>query len=230
MERKAGLLLLCLVCVGALYSVPPVLMLMTGAAKLEYGNAGSIVVVPALRGGFFSLAASLCVGLVLLAASHVVEWAGGERMGRSGNGHYEGSLAGWSLVGGVIGAGLYVAGDRIYGMRSPVSGVIQGMGDAGVGDILLCVLALVLVTPVLEEVFFRGVLLRVLSSIMGVGMGSVLGAVLFALAHGAGRFFSLLLVTGLVLSVLTRVSRSLVPAVCAHAVFNALVVIAALRG
>jgi len=86
----------------------------------------------------------------------------------------------------------------------------------------------VLIAPLLEEWFFRGVLFRALgqafgarAGVLGTGLAVVVSAVLFALAHGEPLQFAGLALLGIVLAVLVVRTRRLVPSVITHASFNA---------
>ncbi len=83
---------------------------------------------------------------------------------------------------------------------------------------LLLALPLCLVVPFFEEFLFRGILLH-------AGPAAVtlpLSALLFALAHGANLFALPLFIFGWVLGLLTLHTRSLLPAILFHALFNAI--------
>ena len=86
----------------------------------------------------------------------------------------------------------------------------------------------VLLAPLLEEMFFRGVLFRALRQALGsdasrysTALAVVISAVLFALAHGEPLQFAGLAFLGVVLAVLVQRTARLVPSVITHASFNA---------
>lgn len=90
----------------------------------------------------------------------------------------------------------------------------------GAGLLVLTVL-LVLAAPVVEELFFRGLLLRALGRRFGTGWAVVGSSLGFAAAHVQGLQFPALFVFGLGLGVLTVVVGRLGPAIWAHVGFNA---------
>jgi membrane protease YdiL (CAAX protease family) len=74
--------------------------------------------------------------------------------------------------------------------------------------------------PLVEELFFRGLLLRSLSAWAGSPVGVLGSAVLFGLAHFQALQLGGLVAFGLVLALLARGLGRLGPGVAAHAAFN----------
>lgn len=103
--------------------------------------------------------------------------------------------------------------------------------DAGVW---LLVVTVVVLAPVLEEVVFRGLLFQVLRRRLGLWPGIVLSSMTFAIVHLEliDRPISLaaLLVLGAWLAGALHRTGSLVVPITAHALFNAVAVIATLFG
>ena len=139
----------------------------------------------------------------------------------------------WDLIGGGA-AGLvsqYLLVPLLYlpaeqfdpGLAHRLSAPAQQDTGAVHGPLAALVLVLVLVVgaPLVEEVFFRGLVLRGLSARAGPVAGVVVTALLFALAHFQALQFAGLAAFGLVLGVLARRGRRLGPSVAAHAAFNA---------
>ncbi len=101
---------------------------------------------------------------------------------------------------------------------------------SGAGFVLLAVLTTV-GAPLIEEWFFRGVLLRGLRDLFGRRRGLlattlavVVSAVAFALAHGEPTQFAGLAALGVVLAVVALRTRRLVPSALTHLSFNAVAV------
>ena len=84
--------------------------------------------------------------------------------------------------------------------------------------------AVVVVTPVVEEMFFRGFVFSGLVSRLGVGRAMVASAVVFSLFHSPVGVWVLIpiFVTGLLLAWLYQRTGSLWPSIVAHAGQNAL--------
>ncbi len=95
------------------------------------------------------------------------------------------------------------------------------------GPVAVVVLLLFLAVgaPVVEEVFFRGLLLRSLLGRMTVPAAVVASAVLFGLAHFEALQFAGLAVFGAVLAFLAWRTARLAPGIAAHAAFNAAAVL-----
>lgn len=117
--------------------------------------------------------------------------------------------------------------DRLTDLQAPTERLVgssQGLG------IVAIVLATGLLAPAMEELFFRGLVLRALLAIAGRGRGVVgaLGAVacvaldgaIFAAAHAQGLQFAGLMALGCLLAVLTMRAERLGPAIVVHASFN----------
>lgn len=103
--------------------------------------------------------------------------------------------------------------------------VLQDALAGGVPLVLAAAIA-VIVAPVTEEVIFRGVLFRALAGRLGIGIGLVVSAALFAVIHFEILFsqpiaLSGLFVVGLALALAYHLTGSLVVPVVGHAVFNA---------
>lgn len=87
------------------------------------------------------------------------------------------------------------------------------------------VASVVLVAPVVEEVFFRGLLQRTLVQRAGRGWGVALTAVAFGVTHFQPVQLLGLVAFGAVLGVLAERAGRLGPAIVAHVTFNAATVI-----
>lgn len=85
----------------------------------------------------------------------------------------------------------------------------------------LLVTAIVVGAPMVEELFFRGLLLRSLACRFDDMVAIVIAASIFAASHFQPAQFPGLLVVGLTLCVLVRTTGRLGPAIIAHTVFNA---------
>jgi membrane protease YdiL (CAAX protease family) len=79
--------------------------------------------------------------------------------------------------------------------------------------------------PVVEELFFRGLVLRSLLPLAPAPVAVVASGVLFGLAHWQGVQFPGLAVFGVVLGVLAYRTGRLTPGIGAHAAFNAVAVL-----
>ena len=95
---------------------------------------------------------------------------------------------------------------------------------------ILTIQALAVVTPITEEIFFRGFVFSGLVSRLGWGWALVVSAVVFSLSHLSVETLIPIFVTGLLLGWLYRQTGSLWPSIFAHAGQNALVVALAISG
>lgn len=130
----------------------------------------------------------------------------------------------------------FVANDPGLRHRLGTPATTETGGSHGALEVSLLVILLCVGAPVIEEVFFRGLLLRALSArLEGLGRaGPVLSVIctgiVFGLAHFELLQFAGLAVFGSILAVMTLRAGRLGPAIAAHAAFNTAAVITALSG
>lgn len=99
----------------------------------------------------------------------------------------------------------------------------------GVGIVLL-VLIVGIGAPVVEEIFYRGLMQRSLVRRLGRVPGVLLTAVIFGASHFQPLQFPALVVFGLVVGYLTERYERLGPAIFAHMVFNIAAVVSLVSG
>ena len=95
-------------------------------------------------------------------------------------------------------------------------------------DAVILVLVIAIGAPLVEELFFRGLLLRSLQRWLGSGPAIVVSSLVFAGVHLQALQFPALFMFGLVAAWLTVRSGRLGPAIWAHVGFNAVTVVALL--
>ena len=88
---------------------------------------------------------------------------------------------------------------------------------------------IVIISPIIEEVFFRGVIFSTLREVMGIKIGLVLQAVLFAFIHGEINAVFPIFVSGLVLAYVYYRTRSILPSIIIHSFQNISVIVISLR-
>ncbi|MBE8989417.1 CPBP family intramembrane glutamic endopeptidase [Nostoc sp. LEGE 12450] len=108
---------------------------------------------------------------------------------------------------------------QITGNTNNVQGVYAEGGSGGVLSLVLATLFLGIVTPLGEELFFRGVVANALLR-YGSFIGVVGSTVIFALCHGINIVFPAAVVAGLATAEVFRRSGSVWTAVIVHVVFN----------
>jgi len=230
----------------------------SGLSIATAGLVGAVVLVMLLnelygRGVFVDqqlavLLSYLVVWLPLLGAVLIFGYVVGARPGLPGIGlRFRALDLLWGLTLGVVGRVLAtiveIAG---YGQMGSAGGSL----DAPAHDLwwlFAVILAPVLVSPFVEELFFRGLVLRSVRTAtatsgathrIAVGIAVTVSAATFALMHVIGTGFSTATVVigistllfGLGAGALTVVTGRLGGAIVAHVVFNALVVLPAALG
>ncbi|MBD2448064.1 CPBP family intramembrane metalloprotease [Nostoc sp. FACHB-152] len=108
---------------------------------------------------------------------------------------------------------------QITGNTNNVQGVYTEGGRGGVLSLVLATLFLGIVTPLGEELLFRGVVANALLR-YGSFIGVVGSTLIFALGHGINIVFPAAVVAGLATAEVFRRSGSVWSAVIVHVVFN----------
>ncbi|MGI6358610.1 MAG: CPBP family intramembrane glutamic endopeptidase [Bacillota bacterium] len=103
------------------------------------------------------------------------------------------------------------------------------LANAGLGiDWLLFAITAVLLAPLMEELFTRGMLYGWLRRQVGVKKGLIISSLLFAVLHFNGLGLISFFVTGLLFGALYERTGSLAPGMIAHATHNLISVVLAL--
>jgi uncharacterized protein len=132
----------------------------------------------------------------------------------------------WLLVG--VGAGIVafvlkslaiLAYIQVTGDSANIQAVYGEGGSGGILSLILATVFLGLLTPLGEELLFRGVITNALLR-YGSVFGVVSSALIFAIAHCINPVFPAALVVGLIAAEVFRRSESVLSAVIVHAVVN----------
>ncbi len=113
----------------------------------------------------------------------------------------------------VIYSGLKIPG---YQIQEPI---LRFFGETNL-DFLIAGLLIIIIAPILEELFFRGFLLGTLSNRVGIFYGSILSALIFALLHGQFKSIIPIFILGLIINYLVIKSKNLTPAIIFHILNN----------
>lgn len=103
-----------------------------------------------------------------------------------------------------------------------VGKVARDMTDRadGAAGIVILILIVGIAAPIVEEIFYRGLLQRSLERRLGAVPGLVATSVIFGISHFQLIQFPALVLAGLVFGLLAQRSGRLGPAIAAHLVFN----------
>lgn len=113
------------------------------------------------------------------------------------------------------------------GLRWPGQGDVRVLFGGGRPGLALALVATVVVTPLAEEVFFRGFAFPPLRRRLGLAAGIAADALLFALLHFAPTVLPPIFILGILFCLLYEYTGSLWPGILLHATVNALSVLAA---
>ncbi len=115
--------------------------------------------------------------------------------------------------------------------RTPVSAESEQLRGLGGGHLALTLLVTVVLAPVFEELFFRGLFYPTLRKRVGVWGAIVLNGVIFGALHMQPIFMLSLVLVGMALAFLYEKTESLAAPMLAHSMYNlAVVLIAVLTG
>ena len=115
--------------------------------------------------------------------------------------------------------------DRTLKHRLEAPAKTDTAGIHGAWQIAVLMLFLAVGAPIVEELFFRGLLLRSLSRAFGPVVGIAGSALVFGLAHFELLQLPALILFGVILGLLAHRTGRLGPNMVAHAAFNAVTVI-----
>lgn len=109
----------------------------------------------------------------------------------------------------------------------PIPSVLMGntgmIGQAAQDNILLCILAVLIIGPIIEEIAFRGIIMSQLRSTMSSNTAIVISGLLFGLLHAmTGSIVTVLFAClgGLIFSLAYEKTGSLLVAIATHMVGN----------
>lgn len=104
-----------------------------------------------------------------------------------------------------------------------VQGEILPLFGESILDLVLAGILIILIAPFVEELIFRGFLLRTIVDKIGVFFGSIISALAFAVLHIPWQSIIPIFILGLIINRLVINSKSLWPAIAFHVFNNAVV-------
>lgn len=132
----------------------------------------------------------------------------------------------WLLIGVAVGLAAFVvkgftiiAYVHLTGDNANAQAVYATGGSGGVVSLALATIMLGVVTPIGEELIFRGIVTNAFLR-YGPFVGVVGSALIFALMHGINMVFPAAVVAGLATAEVFRRSGSIWPSIIVHVVFN----------
>jgi hypothetical protein len=112
--------------------------------------------------------------------------------------------------------------------RMPETVTSQSSTSLGGMELILAAAVVVVLAPVFEEIFFRGLLYPALRSRMGAVPAVILDGFIFGVLHFQALFMLSLVAVGVILAYLYEKSGSLLTPMLTHALYNGVVVAIAL--
>lgn len=92
----------------------------------------------------------------------------------------------------------------------------------GIFNMIIAAVIIAIIAPVIEEILFRGFLLRSLSNYLGVIWGSTISAAIFSLMHFPWQSFIPIFILGLIINSMVIRTKSIVPAIIFHVLNNSI--------
>lgn len=109
---------------------------------------------------------------------------------------------------------------------SPTQDLARSFLEAGPAKKVVIGLILVVIGPLVEEIFFRGALFRPLRRSSSTSATIAVTSVMFAISHFAPQTYLPIAIVGIVLGIARHASGSLLPPFLLHAAFNGLSLLA----
>lgn len=113
---------------------------------------------------------------------------------------------------------------KVFKIAPPTSKIEELVSNKNVSYIMLLVVVSI-IAPICEEIFFRGFLFQGFKKRWGVPAGIIISSALFSAAHLDLYNFLPLLAIGWVLAYLFHKTKSLLPVIFLHAIYNLLLIL-----
>lgn len=113
--------------------------------------------------------------------------------------------------------------------RPPALGETEQLRGTGGGELALVLLVVVILAPVFEEIFFRGLFYSALRRKMGARAAIALDGLVFGALHFQPLYVVSLVLVGMVLAYVYEKTDSLFSSMAAHALYNLCVALVALH-
>lgn len=123
---------------------------------------------------------------------------------------------------------LRLSGKSAHDLAEPARQLAERARDGSTVGVIAFVIVAVVGAPIVEELFFRGLVMRSIEKRFGTAVGLVGSALLFGITHFELLQLPALSVAGLIFGALALRSGRLGPAVACHLAFNATTVVAML--
>ena len=149
----------------------------------------------------------------------------GIRWGKPGRVLLFGGLGGLAAL--VISYGAYLLVFLIFYAltgRGPVSGESEMLKEMGTGTMVLTIVVTVILAPIFEELFFRGLFYPALRRRLGVRFAIILDGAIFGALHYQPIFMFSLIFVGMLLAYIYEKTDSLIAPIMTHAIYNLVVV------
>ncbi|WP_027338757.1 CPBP family intramembrane glutamic endopeptidase [Halonatronum saccharophilum] len=116
--------------------------------------------------------------------------------------------------------------NNLFGWEAPAQEVIQNLLDLQSNTVfLLYSILIVVVAPITEEIFFRGLIYFYCKDRFGVLMGMLLNGIIFGVAHSSLWLFIPTFLGGVLLAWIYEKSKSIYSCIIAHSVWNLIIVL-----
>ncbi|MGM0370109.1 MAG: CPBP family intramembrane glutamic endopeptidase [Bacillota bacterium] len=114
---------------------------------------------------------------------------------------------------------------KLFDFNPPAQGTIRSLlGSDNLFWFIAHSLLIIIIAPITEEIFFRGLIYPYCKNKLGIIKGSLINGIVFAVAHLNFWIFIPTFIGGVALAWIYEQTRSLYPAMIAHSTWNCIVI------
>lgn len=130
------------------------------------------------------------------------------------------------LIFGILFGSFFFQAIYVTYITEPSQEPVTGMFGTSIVGFIVAMFIVAVLTPVVEETFFRGIIHQGLEQRFGFLAGAVMSSIIFMLAHVSPSVYLPIFVLGFGFAALMSQTKSIWPSIVAHALWNSLGVIA----
>ncbi|WP_195210334.1 CPBP family intramembrane glutamic endopeptidase [Actinomarinicola tropica] len=181
------------------------------------GDADGVVALVAGQIGFWSI----LIGVVVYARAQFGVWVVGSTAAELRWTDVPVGLAIGALTQLVALPALYLPFRSLFDLSEMSAPADELLGDLGGGGLIVVGLGVVIIAPIVEELFFRGLLLRTMRAQWGTATAVLGSSIIFGATHFQPLQFAGLTLAGLIFAGATVRTGRLGSAIAVHVGFNA---------
>jgi membrane protease YdiL (CAAX protease family) len=130
------------------------------------------------------------------------------------------------LVVGIVFGSFIIQGIYVTYVLEPQQQEVTGIFGSSLASFFLAILVVAILTPIVEETFFRGIIHQGLEQRFGFLPGALMSSTIFMLAHIDPTVYFPIFVLGFGFAALMSQTKSIWPSIAAHCLWNTIGVVA----